>query len=247
MRALGTITATRRATRTACRRARRTLDAALRPPDQDVQPRREPEAVAAAPLDDRRHPRLLLLAAHPERHEEDAARGQAVRRLDLQDLIDVALRRHDEFEPSVTVPKGGDRVGAQPHLRRDPGVSELQGHIPLVNRRAARELRAGRLDLDAPCCPSFAKISANSVDRAANARVTRQGNARRRWTVESEEGNQILGHTDLRRHPSTTERGEGTGQRADGRTGSGVTNRLGWIRPPVGRSDGAGDRLRGWE
>jgi len=43
-----------------------------------------------------------------------------VLRLDLQDLIDVALRRHDEFEPSVTVPKGGDRVGAQPHLRGDP-------------------------------------------------------------------------------------------------------------------------------
>src|SRR5712671_5097977 len=35
------------------------LDAAFGPPDQDVQPRREPEAVAAAPLDDRRHPRLL--------------------------------------------------------------------------------------------------------------------------------------------------------------------------------------------
>jgi len=49
-----------------------------------------------------------------------------VLRLDLQDLIDVALRRHDEFEPSVTVPKGGDRVGAQPHLRGDPGVSELR-------------------------------------------------------------------------------------------------------------------------
>jgi hypothetical protein len=55
---------------------------------------------------------------------------------------------------------------------------------------------------------SFAKISANSVDRAANARVTRQGNARRRWTVESEEGNRILGHTDLRLHPSTPPRKE---------------------------------------
>ena len=116
-----------------------------------------------------------------------------------------------------------------------------------AQRHGIRTRPARALHLERPRALSFAKISANSVDRAANARVTRQGNARRRWTVESEEGNQILGHTDLRRHPSTTERGEGTGQRADGRTGSGVTNRLGWIRPPVGRSDGAGDRLRGWE
>src|SRR5438876_7345938 len=102
MRALGTITATRRATRTACRRARRTLDAAFGPPDQDVQPRREPEAVAAAPLGDRRHPRLLFLAAHPERHEEDAARVKAERRMDFQDDVDVARRLHHEFELSVT-------------------------------------------------------------------------------------------------------------------------------------------------
>jgi TorA maturation chaperone TorD len=48
---------------------------------------------------------------------------------------------------------------------------------------------------------SFAKISSTRLT-TADARVTRQGNARRRWTVESEEGNQILGHTDLRPYRS---------------------------------------------
>src|SRR6267143_4472082 len=90
---------------------------------------------------------------------------------------------------------------------------------------------------------SFAKISANSVDRAANAR-SRDTPGERQETVDSRVRG---GQPDLRPHPFTTERGEGTGQRADGRTGSGVTNRLSWIRPPVGRSDGAGHRLRGWE
>src|SRR2546422_610116 len=34
------------------------------------------------------------------------------------------------------------------------------------------------------------------------------------------------------------------GEQPDGRTGPIVANRLTWIRPPGGRSDGGGDRLR---
>src|SRR5438445_6059401 len=44
-------------------------------------------------------------------------------------------------------------------------------------------------------------------------------------------------------HPATTKRGGaqvGAAEQPDGRTGRSVANRLGWLRPPVGHSDGGG-------
>src|SRR3989442_15353754 len=77
----------------------RPSDTPARAPDQDVQPWREPEAMAPAPLDDPWHEDLLLFAPHAQRHEQDALRGYPVSRLQREHLAEIALARHHELEP----------------------------------------------------------------------------------------------------------------------------------------------------
>jgi hypothetical protein len=71
------------------------------------------------------------------------------RRLDLQHLIDVALRRHHEFEPRIALAKGGDRFWAQPRVSGNARMRELQGDVPLIDGHVRRSHRARGLDLDA--------------------------------------------------------------------------------------------------
>src|SRR5262245_14849447 len=73
-------------------------DTAARPPDQDVQARREAKAVTTAPADHAGHQRLLLGGEHPERHQQDAIGGQSMPGLDREHLVDVSLVADDELE-----------------------------------------------------------------------------------------------------------------------------------------------------
>src|SRR2546426_12034322 len=102
--------------------AGRTLDPTARTPDQDVEARREGEAVAAARFDDLGHRRRLLLAPHAERHQKDLPRPQIVPRLDGQHFLDVLLAADDELEPCLEVAEASDRVVAQPASLRYAGV-----------------------------------------------------------------------------------------------------------------------------
>jgi hypothetical protein len=91
-----------------------------------MEPGRKAEAVAPAPVDDLRHPCLLLLAPHTEWHEEDPVGGKGVLSLDLQDLVEIALLGDDELEPGAEFAKSIDRRRTQAPGFRYARVGKLQ-------------------------------------------------------------------------------------------------------------------------
>jgi hypothetical protein len=84
------------------------LHSSLRAPSQDVETRREPKSVTAAPVHHQRHPFELLVSSHTEGHQQHPIRRKPMRRLDRDDFVDVTLRRHNEFEPGTEFSEGLD-------------------------------------------------------------------------------------------------------------------------------------------
>jgi hypothetical protein len=107
-----------------------------------VQPRREAEAVAPAPVDHSGHAVRLLRALHAERHQQDPVGWNPVRGLDREHLLHVRLVRHHELEPRGEREESRDRLRAQAdavgHLR----MRELQRDVPLIDGRRGRDDRA---------------------------------------------------------------------------------------------------------
>ena len=86
---------------------------------------------------------------------------------------------------------------------------------------------------------SFAKTSS----RLSGRRPMLSRQAKERLGDCRPEGGQQCGSVGLPPKDAGPFGGWG-GEQPDGRTGPIVANRLSWIRPPVGRSDGGGHRLR---
>src|SRR5262245_39525663 len=133
--------------RTTTGRAR--SDATLGSPDQNVKPRRKPESMGATPRRDEGHSLELLVASHPERHQDDTFRGQGILGPKLEDLVEITRIGDDELEPGAQVAEALDGQRPESSRERHAGVSELEGNVPLIDGRERWRLGAGGLDLDA--------------------------------------------------------------------------------------------------